>query len=179
MTDERASALSEALARGRKAADQLGSATDQLTETIARIERALEDLRFGVPASIEILSEHYADDGIEFEELAHLAFRKEGKRWALFIDSATSPCSEEEWTSTPLVNASRELRLLAVEKMPTLIDAMVEASEKRLAAVSEGQKRADALLAALTAQASQKGPLKFVAPKIGDATVVSVTVKKP
>jgi len=142
MTDQGHNRLTEALARGRAAADQLNSATDQLTETIAKIERALEALRFGVEPSIEILREG--------DQVTHLAFRKDGKRWMLRIDSAVNPMGCEDWQSIPLVNARRGLRVLAVNRLPDLIDAMVSAAEVRLEEVENSRRSAEVLLKTLS-----------------------------
>ncbi len=89
------------------------------------------------------------DDETRSSEV-QLAFRKEGKRWMLMIDSQ-NPYDDEHWQSTPLVNASRELRVLAVQKLPDLVDALANAAEARLAEVTDAQRRADDLLAALAA----------------------------
>ncbi len=172
MTDERVSELSEALARGRKAAERLGSATDQLTETIAKIERALEDLHFGVNASIELAEGRYEEDEDDpiFEPTLRLSFRKTAKRWTLMVATATDP-SDDEWTVSPLVNASREVRLLAVEKLPELIDAMVKEAEWRLKEVETAQQRADAVLGTLT---EVQAPAKPVATAIASSTAITL-----
>jgi len=150
MMNESEQKLFDALVRARLAADRLGPATDQVTETIAKIERALEEARFGVSGSIGLRSEAWEMDDETRSSEVQLAFRKEGKRWMLMIDSQ-NPYDDEHWQSTPLVNASRELRVLAVQKLPDLVDALANAAEARLAEVTDAQRRADDLLAALAA----------------------------
>lgn len=151
--------LSEALLRGQKAAEELGAATDQLTEALLQIERALAEQRLGVSASVRLQTTHGFDEnsGDEEVDLDDLSFRKEGKRWSLFIDSGPEhPCGPGDWHSIPLANASRELRLLAVEKLPELIDALVRNAESQLAEIHAGRAKALGVLETLKATRRSK-----------------------
>jgi hypothetical protein len=155
MTKEKTEGLSELLERGQKAAQRLAPATDKLTETIAQIERALTEQRFGSSASIELSSDTEYDDDTGYPiymEFAALAFRKEGKTWRLMIDSGIAG-EPDTWTSSPLINASRELRMLAVDRLPGLVAALVDDAEKRITEVEAKQATADALLATLKRRA--------------------------
>lgn len=157
MTTEEAKRLSEALARAQKAAGNLKPATDQLTEKLAKIERALTDLRLGVTASIELKSEDVEDDGGRHygTEVTALAFRREGKTWKLMIESGMT--EDEHWHSIPLLNASRELRLLAIDRMHVLVERLAEQTEAQVQEVELHRAKADALLAQLQASQATRG----------------------
>ena len=159
MSEEEADRLSAALSRARKAADNLGPTTDQLTETIAKIERALTEQRFGVTASVALKSEARVDeDGNDFgAELTLLAFRKEGKNWKLMIESGVVGDEPDAWHSMPLLSASRELRLLAVDHMHELVDGLADRAEEQVEEVERRRAKAEALLAKLQTPRSKGG----------------------
>lgn len=68
------------------------------------------------------------------------------------IDSGPND-EPEHWSSIPLINASRELRVLAVDRLPELVEELVADAEKRIAEVEAKQATADALLATLKRRA--------------------------
>lgn len=149
--------LSAALARGVDAAASLNTATDSLTETLGQIERALVELHLGVEASVELRREHIDvgnDHGGTISEETHLRFGKSGKRWTLSLMSSHDLMNE--WHETPLVNASREDRLLAVTKLPELVEALVLRAEERLAEVNAQREKAQEVLAALVSVRAKK-----------------------
>lgn len=99
---------------------KLATATDELTEQIALLERDLCALRLGVSESILI--------GTEGSRVP-LWFRKEGKTWRFVLVNGNN--------TIPLVNASRETRLLAVDHFPELITKLMESSRSRVAGVEK------------------------------------------
>lgn len=150
--------LVEALARGVRAAETLGAETDALTETLAQIERALDEMRLGVSAFVTLRTEEDEVDHPTIHSVTTttaLSFVKEGKRWMLAI--ATTHDLDDEWRFAPLVNASRELRLLAVEKLPELIEALMTEAERRFEEVRQGHEKARAILDALVAMRGPEG----------------------
>lgn len=154
MSREKTQGLSEILERGQKAAQRLAPATDKLTETIAQIERSLTEQRLASRGSVMLSSEDVEDDegNHRCTYVTCLAFRKEGKVWRLMIDSGSDE-DPEVWKSIPLINASRELRMLAVDRLPELVERLVDNAEKRIAEVGAKQVTADALLATLNRRA--------------------------
>jgi len=157
MSEEKPQGLSRILERGHKAAQRLVPATDKLTETIAQIERSLSEQRLGSRASVLLSSQDILDDDENYRgtEITNLAFRKVGKVWRLMIDSGPDD-APEHWSSIPLINASRELRVLAVDRLPELVEELVADAEKRIAEVEAKQATADALLATLKRRAGGK-----------------------
>ena len=154
MSEEKTQGLSKILERGQRAAQRLAPATDKLTETIAQSERSLSEQRLGSRGSVLLSSQDILDDDENYRgtEITNLAFRKVGKVWRLMIDSGPND-EPEHWSSIPLINASRELRVLAVDRLPELVEELVADAEKRIAEVEAKQATADALLATLKRRA--------------------------
>ena len=157
MKPKKAPDLSAALARGVDAAASLNTATDSLTETLGQVERALVELHLGVEASVELRREDIdvgEDHGGPIVEETRLRFGKSGKRWTLSV--MRSHELMDDWHETPLVNASREDRLLAVTKLPELVEALVLRAEERLAEVTAQREKAREVLDALVAARAKK-----------------------
>lgn len=128
MTDE---ALIELLRRGVRAARELSADTDKLTEELAQVERAMSELRFGVPAKVPMTS------GVALE------FCKEGKVWRLRVWYGN--------VSNLLINADRATRLEAVDYLIPLIEEVVKQTELRVERVETATKTAQEILTILRA----------------------------
>lgn len=126
--------LANKLREALRDTEGLATATDELTEEIALLEREVSELRLGVSESIEIGNENPP---------RHLWFRKEGKTWRFVVVNGTN--------SILLINASRELRLLAVDLLPSLIAKMVESSRARVTEVRDKTQIVRAFRASLKA----------------------------
>jgi predicted RNA-binding protein (virulence factor B family) len=126
------------LLRGLEASRELHKVTDALTEELAWIEVAFKNLRLGVSA------------GVPLTEDLQLHFDKEGKTWRLTVKSATG--------SQHLLNASREARVLAVGKLNTLLDALVEAAIQKAEEVRAATNAASNYHSALRAFIAEHAP---------------------
>lgn len=125
MSAPRPRPLEESILRGISAARDLGPATDALTETLAHIERNLRELAWGVEVSVPL--EGFPDSA--------LRFGKSGSNWALEVTRpGTAP--------TPLVNASRGVRVAAVDAFPAFIQALAEGTEEEAQRVLLAASRA-------------------------------------
>lgn len=142
-----ASKLREAL----RDSEGLATATDELTEEIALLEREVSELRLGVSESVLI-----GEVGSQYP----LWFRKEGKTWRFVVVNGAN--------AIPLINASRELRLIAVDFLPELITKLVESSRSRVAHVRDK---------ALTVRALRDS-LKTRAPVLNPPTEEEVTAQE-
>jgi prefoldin subunit 5 len=110
-------ALAEGLARVRSLADEMNSATDELNNSFREIESIIANLNLGVTASVQI-------DGDEFSTwVACLSFAKEQQAWRLLYESGED---EESWKAVPLVNASRAVRLMAVDHLEELVQELIK-----------------------------------------------------
>lgn len=122
--------LSDLLARGIKAARELGPATDNLTEELALIERELSELNLGVSASVSM------------GQGERLEFCKEGAIWRLVV--------EHKGSRNLLINSSRQHRIDAVPLLPALIGALVVETEKKLGEISTPLRKVASLRAFLS-----------------------------
>jgi hypothetical protein len=136
--------LAQALARARDLKPRLEAATDDLNRSIEAAEAALVSLQLGVRAST--LMDGNKDDSLWGR---YLAFGKESKAWRLLIEEGELD-EEESWTVTPLVNASRELRLRAVELLPTLVQKLVSTAEAEIKRVEAAATAARNIVTALS-----------------------------
>jgi hypothetical protein len=133
-----ASKLHEAL----RDSEGLATATDELTEEIALLEREVSELRLGVSESVLI--------GDDVSSRCPLWFRKEGKTWRFVVVNGAN--------AIPLINASRELRLIAVDFLPELITKLVESSRSRVAHVRDKALTVRALRDSLKTRAPVPNP---------------------
>jgi hypothetical protein len=128
---------------------RLNSVTDQVTEIVRSVEKALvEDLKIGIDASEWFLSEPAGETGVTREQ--YLAFSRVGSagyrinvtiltvRHSPKDDGepagATRTLNEERilWAS-----CNRELKLKACEKLPKLLDNIIKSAEGLLKTAEE------------------------------------------
>ena len=57
---------------------------------------------------------------------------------------------EGNWSYTPLVSASRSTRLAAIEKLPGLVENMIERAEQEITKVADKTERAAEFIKTLT-----------------------------
>jgi hypothetical protein len=145
MTDE----LKRRMARLREIAPRLNAATDQASKLVAMVEKFLvEELRIGVSAEVGI-EEYPAGTDDEYRTLTvrqALAFGRGGGSFRIHVlretiavddgGSARTTLEQERilWPSCP-----RETKLKAFEKLPELLDRIIEEAE-RLAGTSEATR---------------------------------------
>jgi hypothetical protein len=139
--------LNKALSRAREVAAQLGPATDRLNALLQAVETALAELQLGVAG--------YARMNEKNPEWAQmLTFCKFGNTWQLMIESGPDGGDPEDFSSTPLCNASRELRLQAVDYLPQLIENLVNEATAQAKTVQAKTLQVAEILAELRGGAS-------------------------
>ncbi|MCA0380510.1 MAG: hypothetical protein LCH36_13955 [Actinobacteria bacterium] len=139
--------LTDLLERGQRATERLGPATDELTEILAQIERTLAARKLGIERRV-VLEEgrvEDTDDGPLYTPTTFLAFRKDGKTWRFMIQRGIDN-DPDSWSSAPLINASREDRLMSVDHLPDLIEALVRGAEEEIAKVETKRSAAKGIL---------------------------------
>lgn len=117
-----ASALAEALSRARVLSAEMSSATDELNASLGEVEKAIADLKLGVTTQVLM-----KDD---FPWSAHLSFGKEQQVWRLLY--LTGVEGDDGWKTTLLVNASRAVRLDAVDFLAPLVDQLVKTASSEV-----------------------------------------------
>jgi hypothetical protein len=145
MTDE----LRRRMAKLREIAPRLNAATDQASKLVALVEKFLvEEIRIGVSAEVcyEELPAGTEDDHHALRIRHSLAFGRSGASFRIHVlretvamdDGASAPTTLAQerilWPS-----CSRETKLKAFEKLPELLDKIIEEAE-RLAQASEATR---------------------------------------
>jgi hypothetical protein len=125
----RLGALAEALERANAIRPMLSAATDELNKAIEEAEQTIAALQLGVRASVNL----YSDEG-GTGWYQDLVFGKEAKSWRLLVETGDA---SERSEITPLVNASREIRLDAVERFPALVSRLFQVAEEEIHRVQE------------------------------------------
>lgn len=138
--------LAEALARARALKPKLEGATDEMNRSIQEVEAALIALQLGVRASVTLVSDTNREFGWTWYRT--LVFGKDAKVWRLLIEEGRDDHPEDD-VYTPLVNASREVRLQATEHLPELVRELVKTAEAEIARVEEATKVARAVAVAI------------------------------
>lgn len=128
--------LSDRLDEMRKAGGTLGAMTDELNAKLGKIEKAIARLRLGVSASIDIPA--VSSSG----EVPCLAFSKYGNAWQLVVEFPDGQV-------VPLLNASRELRLLAADHVAALVQELVKRTGEESLAVKLRLRKLDELIGVL------------------------------
>ena len=138
--------LRVSLQRARRVAPELASATNAVNDALERVERALASLNLGVSASVDL---HPGCSWEPGDWRPFLRFGKDGSAWRLLLEGYTVGASGDEGTESPLLSASKEIRLLAVARLPALVDALVQEAEQQVSSFRAAAERAQALAAAI------------------------------
>jgi hypothetical protein len=139
-------------ARAREAASKLDEATDALNELIDEAEKAIAELRLGVPGRVTF--EAIEDDQTGLTYCRDLLFWKEDKVWRLMVASGTEGDPEDD--CIPLRNASRDVRLRAVDHLARLVDNMIETAETEVTEVESAKQVALKFIQNLSADKKAK-----------------------
>lgn len=145
MVDAPADPLRESLQRARRVAPQLAAATDAVNDALECVEQALATLNLGVTASVNLDPNPSARDDWQ----QYLRFGKDGSAWRLMLESGPDSGDAEDWSQSPLLSASKEVRVGAVERLPALVDKLVEVAEEQVGRFRAAASKAQALAAAI------------------------------
>lgn len=107
--------------------------------SLRRAEQALTDLNLGVTTAVSL--NPLEDDRTDWRQL--LRFGKDSTGWRLILESGPDAGEPEDWTESPLLNASKEVRLQAVARLPALLEKLVETAEQHLASLRQRTAEAD------------------------------------
>lgn len=136
---------SDVLARAAALQPRLSQAADRLNAKIAAFEAALTGLNLGVAAEVRIYEDEHGVDGTNLE------FRKFSGKWRLLVCDWDD--TQDRADLSPLVGASREVRLDAVDLFPKLLDALLAASEAELDRLDASAAAVDSLIATMKVEA--------------------------
>lgn len=119
----------------RQTSAHLNDATDRLNERLSEVEAALVDLQLGVKGFVRMSLE---DTG--YDETRHLAFRKHEGQWCLVVDDESA--DPLDFSTTPILKASRAVRIEAADLLPALVDNLIERTATQ---ADEVEKRVQSL----------------------------------
>lgn len=118
------------LAAERK--ESLTAETEMLNTDLAAVEEQLKAMRFGVRASVPMVFEE--------SDSSWLTWGKHDRQWRLLHTTSE--------TEEPLVNASRAVRLKAIDFLPALVRGLLESLKTEISKV----QRARGVVEAFTAE---------------------------
>ena len=153
MTDE----LKKRMARLRELAPRLNSATDQASRVVAMVEKFLvEELHIGVSAeSTEFASWSTGKDEDDHEQVVcqRLAFGRVGAGYRIHVVEETVIVDNEGHRqaligkqATPWPSCGREIKMRAVEKLPELLDQIIEVAERLAETAGDTASKIEAMI---------------------------------
>ncbi len=107
----------------------LNEASDQLNKQIAEIESALNSYKLGISAWVELKRERQQTPHGELTYADDLGYAKHDGKWGLLVSSYCD-IDPESVKTTLLRDASREVRLAAIDKIPELLSALSQEASK-------------------------------------------------
>lgn len=136
-----------ALERAAEAAKNLHAASDELSKRLLRFEKLLLSQKLGTSADVNLVKSYETGD-----TWVELFFGKHGGKWGLFVVAGRLDVddSPDNFQYTPIAHASREHRLLAVDMLPSLVEALEAAVESQLSEVNAANERVEQLIAQLS-----------------------------
>lgn len=132
---------SDKLARARAVGEALSKVTDELNESLIRAEKAFSKLQLGVEGTVVI--DPVDEDG-EYETLS---FEKEGADWRFMVRVCNATLFDREISRTPLLRASKQMRILGAQHLGALLDHMVSLAEAQLTLARAAKSQVDRVVA--------------------------------
>jgi hypothetical protein len=120
---------------------------DAVNEALVQVEHALPALNLGVSAAVNLDPSSNPFQVQDWQQ--YLRFGKDGSEWRLMLESGPEDGEREDWSQSPLLSASKEVRLRAVERLPALVDKLVEVAERQVTEFRTAAAKAQALAAAI------------------------------
>ncbi len=132
--------LRASLQRARSVAPDLAAAAQEVNDALERVEQALAALDLRVTAAVDL----YPDRNKGDDRRDCLRFGKEGSTWRLWLESGPDGGDAADWSQSPLLSASNEVRLQAIERLPALVDGLVRVAEDQVGKAKIAARKADA-----------------------------------
>jgi hypothetical protein len=132
----------------------LNAATDDLGVSVSKLDALLKKFNLGVPTWVSFV-DNRGSEGYYKEDIG---YSKVNGRWGIAIRTIAVDFERpegddiEQW---PFNDAPRLLRVHAVEKIPELLDALLEKSAEMTKAIADKAGEVDALTKAMSAVLAQ------------------------
>jgi hypothetical protein len=133
------SKIKDLLASLRETSGKINRESDELTSAIKEVEMAIGRLKLGIPVWLTkpIHSSFDAESGTHFDQ--DLGYAKcDEKSWGLYIQLNIDG---EPHGTTRLSEARRDDKLLAIEHLESLIEALLKEAQKKADEISSARKK--------------------------------------
>jgi len=138
------------------AAASLNKATDELTKTVVALDGALNQLNIGIPVWVRVTRWDDDEGGYEVEQLG---FAKIEGDWCIgtrrLVGHEQSPDPDEVREIWAFNTAPRDLRLRAINELPSLLNELGKAAIQTAEEVNKKLAEAKAFTAALGLKVSK------------------------
>lgn len=124
--------------RLQELSNSLNNKSDELNESLKTFEAMIASFRLGVEAWVRPSLERTMDDQDGTEYTTTLGYSKATGNWCLTLGYWSS--FNEEGNYSPLNQASRDLRIKAVEQLPKLLKALESAADEAVQEVEKARK---------------------------------------
>lgn len=127
MTTQKKSAFQELASSSRT----LNEVSDLLSQQLSEIETSINKFNLGVNANVCLRTSHVAESAcqpcVAYDELH---YRKHQGKWALVWVSYVNEDPENTWQEKLLRESPREIRSLAVTKLPDLLSDLAKRADE-------------------------------------------------
>jgi hypothetical protein len=124
----------------------VNSRTDEAGRIVQGVEKYLSDvLHLGVRASVTIDKDEDYRDAWQFQR--DLVYGRYGDKFRIFVEEATLVAGDlDNHKETLWANCPRDIKLIAFNALPTLLDEMVKSLEGTLAQIQANTETIESLL---------------------------------
>lgn len=131
------------------ASQTLNEASNKLTEQIKQIEESLGSYNLGIVTWVDLrkTTEEIDPSVPQIHRVERLGYSKRNGKWALYASSSVEEFEDDE--SWLLRDAPRDLRILAVDAIPRLLEAMVAKAKELTVEVTSKTERAKTIAQSL------------------------------
>jgi len=132
--------------------ENLNQVSDQLSAQLESIESALNNLKLGVFAWVQVSKESHFEPGLPgyVNDVVDLGYGRHKGRWALLFDDYCEEIGNDGSGVGFLRDAPRETRISAVGKIPELLEKLAEETTKLTEKASQGVSEAREIAQALS-----------------------------
>jgi hypothetical protein len=157
-----ATQMKSALKNLASVSQSLNQVSDELATQLVEIEKAINGYGLGVTAWVTIrITEIESEVGqMPWSAMDELRYAKLEGKWGLVWVSYVAEDPENTWREKFLRESPRDIRLLAVKKLPELITELAKKAAEVCSDATERVREAREISAALTEQSSTEG-LRF------------------
>jgi hypothetical protein len=142
---------------------KLNAASDQLTEAVSIIDKALKTFNLGVSTWIEVIKEESEEEDGRYST-RYLGYAKIGNKWGIGIweetGNGTLPAQDPKDRYWLFGDAPRKYRIEAIRYLPNLLASLTEHAERTAGSVQHEARQTHEAAMAISEVAASLGPRK-------------------